>query len=389
MKPSERIAQLADSLRPHLKGTKLETTEAELHLCCVITYLDEAEERRHPIAKAHPAPTSSPGEDEPPLTTMPRDFDHGLAPRTGGTQEELGWAKVREKGYEAELERARAENARLVEQNRRLTEDDAAQRKLAAVLGMVNEPCSGPTWPASWEALISRVTQLTESERLVSELRAELAKVIESRGIVAENERVLALVEATRNALDHWDPHGEALSGPTRALHDALSALEQPQAEPSARERGDNMLCVCGHRVGDHGTIAGDPVFCHSMVGKRMWCACTSVNPIDEQPQAEPGREIVVGSTWRQSIPPGIHVKVLTVGPAGVCYRWSQGNTETASESDFRVWFTHVSDPPVSEVEQRCQHPTVRLQNGFVVCVSCGQVPKKSDFDPPVSKGEG
>lgn len=64
--------------------------------------------------------------------------------------------------------------------------------------------------------------------------------------------------------------------------------------------------------------------------------------PVEQQ------RAIVMGSTWRQNMPPGIHIEVRTVGPAGVCYRWSRGNTETASEIEFRLWFEHVSDPPAT-----------------------------------------
>jgi len=41
VKPSERIQQLADEICPLMKGSALETSEAELRLCCVITYLDE------------------------------------------------------------------------------------------------------------------------------------------------------------------------------------------------------------------------------------------------------------------------------------------------------------------------------------------------------------
>jgi hypothetical protein len=48
LKPSERIQQLADELRPQLKGSTLETSEAELRLCCVIAYLDEHEASVHP-----------------------------------------------------------------------------------------------------------------------------------------------------------------------------------------------------------------------------------------------------------------------------------------------------------------------------------------------------
>ncbi len=57
------------------------------------------------------------------------------------------------------------------------------------------------------------------------------------------------------------------------------------------------------------------------------------------------GHAIIPGATWRQSVPPGIHVTVRTVGPAGVCFRWSGGSMDTASEAEFRLWFEHVRTP--------------------------------------------
>lgn len=73
-----------------------------------------------------------------------------------------------------ELADANGELTRVKAENARLREDDAAQRKLAAVLGMENIPDTGPTWPASWDALIARVTQLIESERESATLREAL-----------------------------------------------------------------------------------------------------------------------------------------------------------------------------------------------------------------------
>lgn len=65
-------------------------------------------------------------------------------------------------------------------------------------------------------------------------------------------------------------------------------------------------------------------------------------------------RAIVVGSTWKQSVPPGIRVDVLST-VRGVQYQWrGENGYDDVSEKEFRMHFAHVSDPtatpePVSE----------------------------------------
>lgn len=60
-------------------------------------------------------------------------------------------------------------------------------------------------------------------------------------------------------------------------------------------------------------------------------------------------RAIVVGSTWKQCLSPGIHVKVLSV-VGGVQYQWcGEKGYDDVSEVEFRMHFTHVSDPVAAQ----------------------------------------
>jgi hypothetical protein len=56
-------------------------------------------------------------------------------------------------------------------------------------------------------------------------------------------------------------------------------------------------------------------------------------------------REIKFGSTWKQAIPPGVHVRVVSV-VGGVQYQWrGEKGYDDVSEAEFRMHFVHVSDP--------------------------------------------
>lgn len=66
---------------------------------------------------------------------------------------------------------------------------------------------------------------------------------------------------------------------------------------------------------------------------------------------------IVVGSTWKQSVPPGIRVEVLST-VKGVQYQWrGESGYDDVSEKEFRMHFTHVSDPPPDAVKPQENKP--------------------------------
>lgn len=309
---------------------------------------------------AHSAPTSSPGEDK---RETARHFaettEENCATRLPYSdplmafREVIRWRDMQARTYEdgcellerfnktnEELERVRAENARLKEENRRLTEDDAAQRKLAAVLGMMHEPCMGPTWPASWEALTSRVTQLTESERLVSELRAELEK---ERTATDEVTRAWSNEQADRSRTE------AELRAELAKRDEGIAKLERVDA----CARTLLVYLFTTGRIENHGhrEWPGACAECEQVNGllAALNEATVDGSKLDiEQHQAEPVREIVVGSVWQKLEP-----MQLTINSIDDFIRYTRGDhvCGMADEYWFREHCTHVSDPPVSEGE--------------------------------------
>ena len=190
MIPSDRIRQIA--------------SERELSIAAAtMLYLDEREAQLRPVAVLAPAlaacrhgyrylaecpecsldiePIDSPPAEDPPLTTMPKDYDHGLAPRTPADPVEAAW---KEACLEARRQKAEA---------------------------------------------LAELTRVKSSHHRViaegNELRAELARV------KAENAGLRAVVVAARKVDAFFAPTHCAELG---ELRKALSSLDAPtQAEPS------------------------------------------------------------------------------------------------------------------------------------------------------------
>jgi hypothetical protein len=156
--------------------------------------------------------------------------------------------------------------------------------------------------------------RLTDSERLVSELRAELAK---------RDAALRAIYTACDCSPTQVE---EALSEIARLVVRALGVkppwpwsqyVEPSQPEPDYEARVHTDL-----------------------PGAR---AAKSVRVEPSQPESV--REIVVGSTWKQCMPPGICIRVTIADADSIEFRWSNGAVESCPVREFRCWFTHVSDP--------------------------------------------
>ena len=73
----------------------------------------------------------------------------------------------------AELVHVAAYQARIAELEAELREAHQAQAALAEKLGMVNEPCMGPTWPATWGEMLTRVDELREAQAAADNAAAD------------------------------------------------------------------------------------------------------------------------------------------------------------------------------------------------------------------------
>lgn len=249
-----------------------------------------------PSDTADPAPTSSPGEDEPgdcgvmllgyPDARCELESDHAgphriRLPDMREIDPDYPTYRDERDAARDELERVRAENADLRCKWVSLGQHDEALKKF------------------------------TESERLVSELRAELAKrESELSGLRSKYDDMVAIadsrdseiakreavVTAARNYLRYY----EMVSGPSEdnseSLRQAVIALDKPQAEPVERA-------------------------------------------------------IVVGSTWARPVTVSEVVRVNDIDDRFVHYSIDGKHCGMDDRELFPINYTWVSDPPASEGE--------------------------------------
>jgi len=207
------------------------------------------------IPDPHPAPTPSPGEDKP------------MRECTDGAYS----AAIR---LERERDAAREELERVTAENARLTSELAEAMRMGKQLG-----------ESSGAIIINLSAKLTESERLVSELRAELAK---REAVVETRSRLKAMTEHARSLL-MWanEQPGSlpacwtALTFEAGAAVAHLAALEQPQAGPAIVEiaivpgdwpkaevvaRRDCIPCLC--KSGSDRVMVGEKHAEHCPISK-------------------------------------------------------------------------------------------------------------------------
>src|SRR6478752_888668 len=355
MKPSERIAQLADSLRPHLKGTSLETSEVELRFCCVITYLDEAEERRHPIAKARPekAPetkllvsdswqrskiASDPEVDTEAGLPLPLKFEptpmiseplspesfaaaaafhaHPAPPSSPGEDKpERALEGCAKHGHIHCTECQREHAVRRIREERdhyrdKKQEGDQREASLLDDIGQFREELERVR--AEKARLETKLREHADADGI----RAELAKR------EAELKSLFVVAEAARE-----------LSGTCRKLQSVVEAaryIVRLKHHPMGEQHDENAMASLMLRLDELDDAAL------------------------EQPQAEPEREIVVGLTCQWHEEHEADDGTITTGPdcgEPATYRSCipYMNTPTCAQHKCRCAKPIASDPPVSE----------------------------------------
>ncbi|HYQ30398.1 MAG TPA: hypothetical protein VER04_24380 [Polyangiaceae bacterium] len=235
------------------------------------------------------------------------------------------------RNYERELEaseRVRAENVRLSAEKEGYRIES---RRLEA------------GWDRAGLAERELAKKLTDSDRLVSELRADNARLtgelsgvrdglpyrdaeIRERGRregVAESE---GLVAELRVELAKRDEKIDT-------VRDILREARDLRAEIAKRE----ALVVAARGV---------------IVGNNGYQDIRRALAAIEQPQAEPGREIVVGSTWRNRHTMTEHtVRAIDMVHGSPFFKLDGVGPGGYTEYVFRAQFEWVSDPPVSEGE--------------------------------------
>src|SRR6185369_11204820 len=132
--------------------------------------------------------------------------------------------------------------------------------------------------------------------------------------------------EGNYNRGDYFEPDGVE-----------LSALEQPQAEPIED-------LIARSSLGTPEALAvraqADPAIVARVLARA-----------DElSAQAEPGREIVVGSKWAfEGDADSIDTVVAIETETRIRFRLGDGNELCPTEKRFREQHTHVSDPPTAD----------------------------------------
>lgn len=230
-----------------------------------------------------------------PLTTMPRDYDHGLAEPQPSLAVQLSQAKLDLIEAQAELTRIKADNERLKERLRLRAEQ-------------VDQMCRDDL-----EESAARAAKLTDAEQTIAGLRDELAW--EKGWDLCRKAQTGAVVEAAR-AVASRDWH-QTLVGNISDLREALSALDALSQPEVAR-------CEC----------PDDPPG-----AQRIAPGCPRHDKRSE-PEAARGRPIVVGSMWRHKRS-GSGRKVSEVGPRMI---WMDTGSSWHVD-EFRAANEWVSDP--------------------------------------------
>jgi len=356
-------------------------------------YMTRVEARGH---DCFPAPTPPLGEDKPSaLTTMPRDYDHGMAPRAASGREPKSpgllhgcgcqcakcqpfWPVQladRCKGLNDELREAQAELTRLkgdlgklagrpgqletlearevdavFARVRDLSADMIIERaRIREGLEKARERRDVDVRKATDEADRSERklrTAIEDCEHAVNGREAALTKLAEAERTIAGLQKV---VEAARDIVESFDAGLVTSSGATisrmRAVLSALDTPPQPEP-PSESVRFDGLLgCFTG-------VVAG-------MVGVCERCSRTysdhsaSLRQCPHVSAETPSeREIRVGSTWRfngcfnGNPTPGMRiVHSVTADTVHAVYKDDDVSGTKWSRLDFLNLHTWISDP--------------------------------------------
>lgn len=158
-------------------------------------------------------------------------------------------------------------------------------------------------------------------------------------------------------ASTHAATVGVCHAGDCQCLNMTVTMLTNPSVTNSDVPHADDYICECGHRVGNHGTIAGDPVFCHSQIGKRAWCQCemgrTDWESCAPEPPDSPDRPITPESKWRYT-DNGDMASVQSVDDRSAHIVWLRTGERRAWPIEaFRKSFTWDSDADSSASEPR------------------------------------
>ncbi len=177
-------------------------------------------------------------------------------------------------------------------------------------------------------------------------------------------------------------------------IEEALSATDRTEGEqPEPIE-----VLIARSSLGDEESVAiraqADPAVVARVLARADELSRQQPEPPSppELPDssAQAPREIKVGSVWKQCMPPGMHLRVVTSDDYGIEFRLHAGQSfDSCTVSEFRLWFTHVSDPPEATREikvgsrwafqgdpeavdtvvalENTTHVKIRLGKGFVL----------------------
>jgi hypothetical protein len=241
------------------------------------------------------------------LTKSERDCEYACNQR-----DEL---KRQLEGAEAEWAKANALVSELQAENQRLEKEAAS-------------------WESACSVAMAHTDKLaTETERLVSELRAQLESLGGYEFAKAEARLMYEMREAVIGigAEEGSVTPAQAL----RAMHGKVSELRGELAKREAVVEAARDYAAAG------------PVESDQPFGKRRRLR-EAISAPDQPPQ--PAQPIVVGGRWRSNVT-GTEWLVVPCPIDGFALDDGDSSITGVSEQTLRANFTHVSDPPVSEGE--------------------------------------
>jgi hypothetical protein len=368
----------------------------------------EAHAAHCPIAKlAHPAPTSSPGDDNPGMANCGHGYAPGstCCPQCHPTAENVTYLanqrdrwKAAAMRYKLQRDEARrdsragqvmpstAESFQTEQPNHPTyrNERDAAREELLWAWGELERVRAELS---NVNASLSRYTNLA-AERGVQadELQAELARVR------AENARLTGEPAESSRKAKLWERNFEGRTERANELQTKLTDSEQARENlhkciSEAGERHDAEVSELRAEIADSEakrtqlsanvlTLLAQtgprfPLYCaycngsaspvdHQSEHHRQWLEwkagvfAPDISALDQPPQVDAGRAIVVGSKWKR-LRDGYVVRVTGIVVLREClidYASDDNNVAGRDLPDrFRREHTWLSDPPVSESE--------------------------------------